>query len=367
MNDNLKTWQKLKSNPTLFQRYFIKEYLIKACRRFFENKNYHELESPIITNALPQERYLDVLTTKIELKGNKSRIGYITPTTETYNKKILAAGLGEHFVITKVLRGLEEISDNHSPEFTMLEWYHLNATYKDLMTDCEQLFAYIFKYIKESLENEQKLGRFPIDLTPFQNDNKINYQGLEIDLAAPWHRISIPQALMQYAGIDLERIQADKQFREVAIEKGYNVSQEDDWQRIFEWVWEKEVEPNLPKDKPVFVYDFPKQICVLTKVNIENPLVCERIEIYLAGKEIGNGYTELIDAEYQNQKFIEEAEARKKLGLQEVAFDHDLINAIRSGMPNVAGIGVGLDRIAMILANAKYISDINYFPVSEWD
>ena len=248
----------------------------------------------------------------------------------------------------------------------MLEWYHLNATYKDLMTDCEELFEFIFKYIKNSLEKEQKLGRFPIDLTPFSNNLKISYQGLEIDLSAPWHRISIPDALNKFAGIELDKVQTDVDFRNAAKLKGYNVSEDDDWQRIFEWIWDNEVEPNLPKDKPVFVYDFPKQICVLTKVSQENPLVCERIEIYLAGKEIGNGYTELIDADYQEQKFIEEAEARKKLGLKEVAFDHDLINAIRSGMPTVAGIGVGLDRIAMILANAKYISDINYFPVSEW-
>lgn len=362
----MKTWQNLKSNPLLFQRYFIKEYLIKACRKFFEERNYHELESPIITNALPQERYLDVLTTNIELKGNTSKIGYITPTTETFNKKVLAAGLGEHFVITKVLRGLEEISPNHSPEFTMLEWYHLNATYKDLMTDCEELFKFAFKYIKESLEKEQKLNRFPIDTSDFQNDLKINYQGLNIDLNTPWHRVSIPEALQNYAGINLEDIQSEDLFKQVATKKGYGITEEDDWQRIFEWIWENEIEPNLPKDKPVFVYDFPKQICVLTKVNDENPLVCERIEIYLAGKEIGNGYTELIDADYQNQKFIEEAEARKKIGLKKVAFDHDLIDALKSGLPNVAGIGIGLDRIAMILSNSRNISDINYFPVSEW-
>ncbi|CAG1021744.1 partial Lysine--tRNA ligase, heat inducible, partial [Patescibacteria group bacterium] len=113
-------------------------------------------------------------------------------------------------------------------------------------------------------------------------------------------------------------------------------------------------------------YDFPKQVCVLTKVNPINPLVCERVEIYLAGKEVGNGYTELIDAQYQEERFKEEALARKKLGLKEIAFDHDLIDALKSGLPDVAGIGIGLDRVAMVFADAKYISDINYFPVSEW-
>jgi elongation factor P--beta-lysine ligase len=363
----MKTWQNLKQNPTLFQRYFIKEFLIKACREFFELKNYHELESPIITNALPQERYLDVLTSQIELKDGSNKIAYLTPTTETYNKKILAAGLGEHFVITKVLRGLEQISNNHSPEFTMLEWYHLNATYKDLMTDCEALFKFAFEFIKQKLQKELELKKFPIDLTPFKDNLKINYQGESIDLSGSWHRFSIPDALKTYANLSLEEIQSEEEFRQRLIQKGYKVENNDDWQRMFEWVWENEIEQHIPKDKPVFVFDFPKQICVLTKPNQENPFVCERIEIYLAGKEIGNGYTELLDYEYQNQKFIEEQQARIKLGLREVAFDHDLINALKSGLPNVAGIGIGLDRVAMVFANAKNIADINYFPVSEWE
>ncbi len=363
----MKTWQKLKENPLLFQRYFIKEYIIKACRKFFEERNYHELESPLITNALPQERYLDVLTTEIELKGGIKKTAYLTPTTETYNKKILAAGLGEHFVITKVLRGLEEIGVNHSPEFTMLEWYHLNTDYNGIMRDTEELFLFIFNYLKDALQKELKLGKFPIDFSNFNNDKPITtYQGNKIDLSSPWHRVSIPEALENYAGIRLEDIQDEEAFRKIALEKGYKVSEEDDWQRIYEWIWANEIEPKLSTDKPVFVYDFPKQVCVLTKVNPINPLVCERVEIYLAGKEVGNGYTELIDAQYQEERFKEEALARKKLGLKEIAFDHDLIDALKSGLPDVAGIGIGLDRVAMVFADAKYISDINYFPVSEW-
>lgn len=362
----MKTWQKLKENPLLFQRYFIKEYLIKACRKFFEDRSYHELESPIITNALPQERYLNVLTTEIELKNSSKKIGYITPTTETYNKKMLAAGLGEHFVITKVLRGLEEISNNHSPEFTMLEWYHLNTDYNGIMKDTEELFNFAYEFIYNKLDMESKLKKFPIDVSLFNSQKIINYQDLRIDIKAPWHRISIPEALNEFANIKLEEIQTEDEFRENLLKKGYKISKNDDWQLMYEWVWAKEVEPNLPKDKPVFVFDFPKQVCVLTKVNQNNPLVCERVEIYLAGKEIGNGYTELIDYKYQYQKFVEEAEARKRLGLKEIAFDYDLINALKSGLPSVAGIGIGLDRVAMILANTKNIAEINYFPVSEW-
>ncbi len=362
----MKTWQQLKENPLLFQRYFIKEYLIKACRKFFEERNYHELESPILTSALPQERYLDVLDTQITLKGGKTQTAYLIPTTETFNKKVLAAGLGEHFVITRVMRGTEEIDVNHAPEFTMLEWYHLNATYNDLMKDCEELFLFALKYIKAALDKEDKLDRFPIQPWNNDSDTSINYLGLKINLEAPWHRISIPEALEKYASLKLAEIQDENVFRNSMVKKGYKVSEGDDWQIMYEWLFANEIEPNLPQDKPVFVFDYPKQICVLTKVSETNPLVCERVEIYFAGKEVGNGYTELIDWKYQEAKFMEENAARKKLGMKDVKIDYDLIEALKSGLPNVAGIGIGLDRIAMILANTKNISDVNYFPATEW-
>jgi len=153
----MKTWQLLKSNPKLWPRYFIKEYLIQAIRVFFLNRNYHELESPILAPALPQERYLNVLTTTIEQKGKQPQTAYIIPTTERYNKLALAAGIGEHFVITKVCRGQEESGPNHSPEFTMLEWYHLNANYFDLMADCEDLFVYIQKQLDSKMKSANTL------------------------------------------------------------------------------------------------------------------------------------------------------------------------------------------------------------------
>ncbi len=366
----MKTWYLLKQNPYLFQRYFIKEYVIKACRKFFEEKNYHELESPILTDSLPQERYLDPF--KVSVGGKHA---YLTPTTEKYNKKMLAAGLGEHFVITKVARDMENIGPNHLPEFTMLEWYHLNANYFDLMDDCEKLFQFIFGYIQVALKKEKELNRFQVkilesssaDNTKLHTPMAITYQDKSIDLSTPWPRISIPEALEKYCGVKLEAIQDVNEFRKILKDKGYNIVDEDSWQICFELLFANEIEPNLPKDKPCFVYDYPKQICVLTKANDKNPLVCEKVELYFAGKEVANGYTELLDANEQEKRFIEEQKARKSLGKPDVKFDHDLIEALKSGLPNVAGIGMGLDRVAMIFADAKSISDINYFPATDWD
>jgi lysyl-tRNA synthetase class 2 len=347
----LKTWQQLKANPDLFPRYFVKEYLIKAVRQFFEARNYHELESPILAGALPQERYLNVLSTQIDLKDKSAKTAYLIPSTETYNKKILAAGLGEHFVITKVFRGLEDIGPNHSPEFTMLEWYHLNATYKDLMTDCEELFVHIKKYLDTKFNREHTL--------------KFTFQGQEIDLTPPWDRLSITEALEKFCNLKLSEIQSLEQIKAAAEAKGYRPLPGDDWQAIFELIFANEIEPKLSESKPTFLYDYPKVMGPLTKVNAENPLVCEKVELYIAGREIGNGYTEQLNAEEQEQRFLQEQSARKELGLPEVAFDYELVEALKSGLPDVAGIGMGLDRIAMILADAKSIAEVNYFPATE--
>lgn len=360
----MKTWQYLKQNPEAFERYFVKEYVIKAARKFFEHRNYHELESPIITSALPQERFLDVLETDIELK-NKVVKGYIVPTTETFNKKILAAGLGEHFVITKVCRGLEEIGPNHSPEFTMLEWYHLDASYFDLMDDCEELIKFMLKLVKIKSKGKNKFELTFDEINNFNIDLRFEYQDKEIDLGGKWNRLSVADAFEKILGVNLSEVQDEDKFRTFAKSKGYNISDEDSWQIIFEFLFASEIEPTLAIDKPTFVYDYPKQVCVLTKPNEKNSLVCEKVELYIAGKELANGYTELLDWELQEKRFLEEQAARKSMGLKEVKYDQDLIDALKSGLPDVAGIGMGLDRLAMIFANAKYISEINYFPASE--
>ncbi|MCA9387062.1 hypothetical protein KC669_03435, partial [Candidatus Dojkabacteria bacterium] len=304
----------MKQNSELFERYFIKEYTIKAVRKFFENKNYHELESPILTDSLPQERYLDALYTDITLQNGESKRAYLIPSTETWNKKILVAGLGNHFVITKVFRGLEEIGPNHSPEFTMLEWYQVGDNYFDLMDTTEELVRYIITFINEKSERPHPV---PINRNhPLLKGEgyKLNYQGQEIDFGTKWDRFSVRELLRKHVNIELEEIELVENFRKIAIEKGFEITDQDDWQTIFEIIFSSAVEPNFAKDKPTFVYDFPRILCPLTKVKESDPLVSEKTEFYIAGKEIGNGYTELTDWEEQKRRFDEEQAEREKLG-----------------------------------------------------
>lgn len=350
----MKTWQKLKQNPELFERYFVKEYAVKAIRKYFEERNYHELESPILASSLPQERYLDVLKTSIAFQNGLQKTAYLIPSTEKWNKQILVAGLGNHFVITKVFRGLEEISPNHSPEFTMLEWYQVGETYFDLMDTTENLVRKIIDYLKEK------------NLKNFQNNYKISYSEQEIDFGKSWDRFSVRELLEKYAGISLDEITEFDDFKNIAKNKGFLIDDIDDWQTLFEIVFSTTIEPNLSKNVPTFVYDYPRILCPLTKVKQSDSKVCEKVEIYIAGKEIGNGYTELTDWKEQERRFLEEQKARAELKKEPIEFDWDFIEALKEGMPEVAGIGIGLDRLVMILTDSKSISDINFFPASEW-
>ena len=246
---------------------------------------------------------------------------------------------------------MEDIGPDHSPEFTMLEWYHLNANYFDLMEDCEKLFVYSKKFLD---------GKFKKVFS-----TSINYQGQKISLTSPWKKLSVREGLKKYAKVELEDVQELVKFKKVMKEKGYNVDENDDWQTLFELLFANEIETNFPKNKPIFVYDYPIQVCPLTQTKKDDPLVCEKVELYIAGKEIANGYTELRDWKEQEKRFKEEQAARKELGRKPVAFDHDLVEAIKSGLPSVAGIGMGIDRVAMIFADVKNVSDVNYFPASE--
>ncbi len=350
----MKTFQLLRSNPLLFSQYFVKEYTIKSVRKFFETQNYHEIESPILTDALPQERYLDVLSTKINFANGETKTAYLLPSTETFNKKMLVAGIGNHFVITKVFRGLEEISPNHSPEFTMLEWYQVGENYFDLMDTTENLFRTILKNLNNKLPKK------------FPHKTTFEYQGQKINFGLKSQRFSVRELLNQHCKIELESIQDVSKFYRLLKNRSYKVSKEDDWQTLFEILFSSEIETKFATDRLTFVYDYPRILCPLTKVKESDPLVSEKVEVYLAGKELGNGYTELTDWREQKKRFDEEQKARAKMGKETIAYDYDFIEALKLGMPEVAGIGIGLDRLIMILANVKNISEINFFPPSEW-
>jgi lysyl-tRNA synthetase class 2 len=178
-------------------------------------------------------------------------------------------------------------------------------------------------------------------------------------LEKPFARLSISEALSKYSGIELGQIQDLKTFQKIALKKHYSNASEYDWQTIFELIFANEIEPHIIPDKPCFLFDYPKQLCPLTKIKSGNSLVAEKVELYIGGKEIGNGYSEQTDWETQKLRFEDEKIARKAMNKKNVAFDSELIEALKHGMPEAAGMGLGIDRLAMILSNSQSINQVN--------
>jgi elongation factor P--beta-lysine ligase len=269
-------------------------------------------------------------------------------------KKLIANGAKKIFQICKAFRNPQELDPLHNPEFTILEWYRVNATYTDLMLDCENLINFIFKKLKQKFQiKKTKLKKF------------INYQNTWIDIAPPWPRITLKEAFSEFANVNLDDFLNLKNAKEIAQKKGYQVEKDTTWEQIYHQVFLNEVEPKLPKDKPVILYDYPAQLAEGAKLKDLNPKYAERFEFYIGGLELGNGYTELTDWREQEKRFKIALAERKRLKIKVFDYDHDFIKVLKKGLPSCTGMAVGVDRLIMLFTNAKTIKQVIPFPAKE--
>ncbi len=277
--------------------YLIREKVIDQIRLFFKSRGFHEVFTPILVPVPSCEPNLAVFETELRTSRGQKRRAFLITSPEYAIKKLLAAGVGSCFEITRCFRNEEEVSDLHNPEFTMLEWYHVGVDYKVVMEDCESLFTQI-------------LG------------NKMSYQGETYDLTLPWPRLSVAEAFN------------DK------------IPKEEDFSQAFF----NEVEPKLTAShKPTIIYDYPGYQASLAKIN--NKGFAERFEIFLAGIELGNCFSELTDPIEQEARF------RNELKTKNYGMDIDFIEALKKGLPKVSGIAVGVDRLVMLAANVATIGE----------
>jgi lysyl-tRNA synthetase class 2 len=298
----------------------IREKVIDAIRDFFKSRGFREVFTPILVPVPSIEPNLEVFETQLRTAKGIKREAFLIMSPEFSIKKLLAAGVGNCFEITKCFRNEEEVSPLHSPEFTMLEWYRVGANYLDVMRDFEDLFIKI------------------------AGKNELNYQGETYNLKKPWPRISFKDAFEKYAGLDVLKV-PDGDFYKIYF---------------------NEIEPKLMKlKKPYFVYDYPISQASLSRPSKKDPRFAERFEVFLAGVELGNCFSELTDAKEQKKRFEKDLAERKALGKTVYPIDGDLINALKSGLPEVSGIAVGVDRIIILAADVPEISDIITFPSKE--
>lgn len=350
----MKTWQKLKNHPDLWERYFVREKVLTAIRRFFLDRNFHEVETPYLTGSLPPESYLDIFETTLLDRHRNPKRAFLPTSPEPFLKKLLVAGIGNCFTIPKSFRNTEDMSHTHNPEFTILEWYRVKANYTDIMMDCEELLVFINTYLLRSRPHHGTTRA-----------TTLHYQGRSVDLTAPWERLSMVEAFGRYAKMDLTVALTKKTIAPIAIKKGYVVRAHDGWEELFDQIFFNEVEPHLGKGKPTILYDYPASLAALSQKKKSDPRFAERFELYIEGLELADGYSELTNWKEQLARFHLEQEERKRLGKVEHPIDMDFIEALKAGMPKSGGIAVGVDRLIMLFADTRDIADTLFFPAGE--
>lgn len=347
-------WRKLKANPTLWRRYFIREKVLTAIRTFFFNRSFHEIETPILIARPPAESYLDVFETTLLDRNRNPFKAYLSTSPEVPLKKLMVAGLGDCFSITKSFRNMETQSSTHNPEFTILEWYRVGADYMEIMKDCEELLLFINTYLLRSRDEKKAI-----------NTHELKYQGKHVDLSAPWERLTVAEAFAKWANITFDEFLVDANAKRIAVNKGYVVEEKTTWEELYNQIFLNEVEPNLGKGKPTILYEFPASMGALARKKESDPRFAERFEYYIEGLELGDCYSELTDWKEQQDRFESELAEIQRSGKTVYDYDHDFIEALKVGLPNCSGIAVGVDRLVMLFADTKKIQDILFFPVEE--
>lgn len=339
------TWRSLRSHPERWERYFIREKAVKSIRKFFDEQDFHEVETPLLIAHPPAESYLDVFQTTLLDRNRKATPAYLSTSPEVPLKKLMVAGLRNCYALTKSFRNMETQSTLHNPEFTILEWYRVGATYKDIMKDCEQLLLLMSQLIR--------------------GGSSFVYQGETIDVSPPWERLTVAQSFAKWANIDFDAFFDLQVARAVAKKKGYEVSPDNTWEELYDQIFLNEIEPHLGRGKPTILYEFPGVMGALAKKKLSDPRFAERFEFYIAGLELGDCYSELTDWKEQEERFKKEMKEVKRLGKTIYDYDHDFIEALKVGLPTCSGIAVGVDRLVMLLADTDDIADTLFFPGKE--
>ena len=257
-------------------------------------------------------------------------------------KRLLGRGFEHIFQINHCFRD-EDPSATNNPEFSMLEWYRAWDSYVGIMSDVEQLVAHVARAVRGS--------------------TTVTYQGRVVELAPPWHRITVADAFAQLAGIDLESCDQPAEFLAAAHKIGVlSADRIDSWDEIFFKVFLERVEPTLSEMGPVFIVDYPARMAALARLKAGAPGLAERVEAYVGGLELGNGFSELNDPVEQEERFLVEREKRRAHGNPIYPMDSEFLDMMRQGMPPAAGFALGVDRLCMLLTDAAHIDEVVTFP-----
>jgi len=315
--------------------------LINLIRTFFTERDFFELETPLLVPSSGMEAHLHAFKTKYQDAHGQTRDYYLPTSPEFSLKKALAQDFDKVFEIARVFRNQGELGPQHHPEFNMLEWYR-PGTYHDIMNDVEDLLDYLCKYF-EATPNRDK--------------------GYWIKSVK---RTSIQECFQIYANMDIISGLSDLDpWREQAQQVlGEHVPDDDSFQDIFFRVWLKLIEPKLGQSRPEIVYDYPASMAALSKLKAPDGIWSERFELYIRGVEIGNAFSELTDSEEQLIRFQDANREREALGYPRHPIDPEFIDSVGKMTPT-GGIAIGVERLLMVLTGETDIRQFFLYPLTE--
>jgi lysyl-tRNA synthetase class 2 len=315
--------------------FLLRSRIVSAMRRFLDRRGFMEVETPVLTDVWGGASARPFVTHHNAL----DRDLYLRVATELHLKRLIVGGFDKVYEIGRIFRN-EGLSTKHNPEFTMLESYEAYADYNDVMAMVEEMVAYVAV---------EALGT-----------TRVRCGEVEVEFAPPWRRLTLRQALIDYAGLDPEEYRDVEGLKLRMVEMGLTPEPGAGWGKLIDQVASEYVEPKLIQ--PTFLLDYPKEISPLAKSKPDDPRYVERFEPFAGGFEFGNAYTELNDPIEQRERFLVQARLRAAGDEEAEIADEDFITALEHGMPPTGGLGIGVDRLVMLLSGRRSIREVILFP-----
>ena len=325
----------LMMNADVRDLFVMRSRIIQEIRNFFLERDFLEVETPMM-QPIPGGAEAEPFKTHHKALGMDL---YLRIAPELYLKRLVVGGFERVFEINRNFRN-EGVSTQHNPEFTMLEFYQAYATFADLMDLTEQLVSTVAHTLTGS--------------------TVVDYQDNSIELAGPWHRITLKKALVDIGGIDSNLLNDKDALLDFAAQKGIKITKTGRLGKVITKLFDVLVEPKLIQ--PTFITGYPAEVSPLSRRSDAEPDITERFELFIAGREIANGFSELNDPLDQKSRFAQQVENRKAGDQEAHPMDEDYIEALEYGMPPTAGEGIGIDRLVMLLTDAVSIREVILFP-----
>jgi lysyl-tRNA synthetase class 2 len=325
-------------NPDVRETFVRRSQIVRAIRHFLDARGFLEVETPMMhhipggATARPFKTHHNALDLDL----------YLRVAPELHLKRLVVGGLEQVYEINRNFRN-EGVSTRHNPEFTMLEFYWAHADYRDLIRLTEEMLHHV------------------VTLLPGLKDGRVMYQGEEIDFGGQYRQFSVEEAVAEhYPDLANGNLRDLDQLRAACDKDGIHYEKSWGWGRLQMELFEHRVEHQLIQ--PTFVTGYPIEVSPLSRRNDDDPELADRFELFIAGREIANGFSELNDPEDQAERFRAQVAQRDAGDAEAMHFDHDYIRALEYGMPPAAGEGIGIDRLVMLLTDSASIRDVLLFP-----